>query len=171
MNMNTIETFLAALSSADAVSIDDGPLLTSWETTEVLGTPGNEIARFSWSDSDCEYSDILTEDGISDGRFIGNKFLAENSDGEKTVVRFFQIKALPISMTGLQVSLDDGKSWESSTGVRVTFHDASETEDSMEDVLLNITPEGVIIDVVDQASGEVSRTACLPLEGLLSMAV
>lgn len=67
------------------------------------------------------------------------------------------------------VSLDDGVTWQISSGVRVMFHDANESEDGVLDLLVNITPEGVILDLADQGSGEVLQTAACPLESLVAM--
>ena len=73
------------------------------------------------------------------------------------------------TMTGLMVSLDDGQTWQSSSGVRVMFHDANEGDDGMEDLLVNITTEGIILDLSDQESGEVLQTATCPVEDLVGM--
>lgn len=75
----------------------------------------------------------------------------------------------PQSLTGLQISLDDGLTWQSTNGVRLSFHDAAEDDDSMQDLLVNVTTEGIILDLIDQASGEVDKTACLPVDELVSM--
>ena len=73
------------------------------------------------------------------------------------------------SMTGLMVSLDDGQTWQSSGGVRVMFHDANEGDDGMEDLLVNITTEGIILDLYDQKSGEVLQTATCMVDDLIEM--
>lgn len=73
------------------------------------------------------------------------------------------------TMTGLNVSLDDGLSWQSSGGIRVMFHDANETDDGMEDLLVNITTEGIVLDLSDQESGEASQTASILVEDLVRM--
>jgi len=72
-------------------------------------------------------------------------------------------------MTGLLVSLDDGESWRPSNGIRVMYHDANETDEGMEDLMVNVTTEGVILDLLDQASGEVSRTAPLLVDSLIGL--
>lgn len=71
------------------------------------------------------------------------------------------------TMTGLMVSTDGGVSWASTAGVRVMFHDANEADEQMQDLLLNITTEGVILDLQDQAGGEVVKTASLLVEDLV----
>ena len=77
--------------------------------------------------------------------------------------------SVPESMTGLMISLDDGESWQPSNGIRVMFHDANETDEGMEDLMVNVTTEGVILDLLDQASGEVSRTAPLLVDSLIGL--
>lgn len=75
----------------------------------------------------------------------------------------------PQSLTGLHISLDDGQTWQASNGVRLSFHDASEDDENMKDLMVNVTTEGIILDLVDQVSGEVDKTACLPVDELVSL--
>lgn len=92
---NTFDRFFAMLQSAGAVTIDDGAMLTDWETEESTGKPENEVVRFSWTDGDADYSDTLTEEGIANGVFDSEgKFVAENTAGDITVVRFFSVKQI-----------------------------------------------------------------------------
>lgn len=76
-----------------------------------------------------------------------------------------------MSMTGLLVSLDGGVTWVSSDNVRVLFHDATEDDDEMQDMLVNISSEGMILDVIGQGSGEVSKTACMDVDALVELTV
>lgn len=93
--MSNTEMFFTLLGCANAVTIDDGAMLTEWETEDATGCPENQVVRFSWTDGCSEYSDILTEEGIAKGMFDGNgKFVAENVEGEKTVIRFFEVNRL-----------------------------------------------------------------------------
>ncbi len=73
------------------------------------------------------------------------------------------------TMTGLMVSVDDGTTWQSSSGIRVMFHDANEADEGMEDLLVNITHEGIILDLAEQESGAVSQTASLLVQDLVGM--
>lgn len=51
--------------------------------------------RFTWTDGECDYSDSLTEAGISAGVFKNDsQFVADNSEDETTVIRFFAIDPL-----------------------------------------------------------------------------
>lgn len=92
---NNIEKFLGLLDAAGAVTIDDGALLTGCEGEKLTGDPDNQVVRFTWTDGECDYSDVLTEGGIAAGVFDSDgKFVAENSEGEKTVIRFFAVERL-----------------------------------------------------------------------------
>ena len=92
---NNIEKFLSLLNAADAVTIDDGAMLTDMVAEPLTGNPDNQVVCFTWTDGECDYSDILTEGGIAGGVFDSDgKFVAENSEGEKTVIRFFAVERL-----------------------------------------------------------------------------
>lgn len=97
-NNENIEKFLRLLNTAGAITIDDGALLTdSSEVADLTGDPDNEVVHFSWTDGEMEYSDILTEGGIAKGIFDSDgKFVVENSEGEKTVIRFFALEQLRV---------------------------------------------------------------------------
>ncbi|MDD2742037.1 MAG: hypothetical protein PHV02_07180 [Rhodocyclaceae bacterium] len=93
--MSNIEKFTALLLASGAISIDHGPLLTEWDSTEVNGDPENEVFRASWTDGTCEYSEVLDEGGIADGWFDDNgRFVVENTEGEKTEIRFYETNRL-----------------------------------------------------------------------------
>ena len=97
---DTLSLFLAMLKAADVITVDDGPYLHGWDTSEVSGTHDNEIVRFSWTDGDHDFSAILTEGGAQSGKFTDEgSFECEDAEGEPTVVRFFSVK--PISPAGM----------------------------------------------------------------------
>jgi len=92
---NNIEKFLSLLNIASAVTVDDSAMLTGMEAEQLTGDPDNQVVCFTWTDGECDYSDILTEGGIAGGIFDSDgKFVAENSEGEKTVIRFFAVERL-----------------------------------------------------------------------------
>jgi len=74
------------------------------------------------------------------------------------------------TMTGMQVSLDGGVTWKNTGNVRVMFRDANEDDDGFQDLLVNVTHEGIILDVIAQESGEVDKTTCMMVEDLIGMA-
>jgi hypothetical protein len=93
-----IESFFRLLNAADAVTIDDGAMLTDFETANITGIPDNQVVIFTWTDGECDYSEILTEAGIAAGVFeCDGQFVADNSEGDKTVVRLFTVEALNLT--------------------------------------------------------------------------
>lgn len=117
-----------------------------------------------------QVDDIQT--GVEDGTYDA----ADNVSLPEQQAAVQQAEALlaepddqPTQLTGLLLSLDDGVTWVSSGGVRLSFHDAVEDDDGMSDLMVNVTDEGIILDVTDQGSGGVSRTACLNVDSLVSL--
>ena len=92
---NTTDKFLRLLNTASAVTVDDGAMLTGITAEEFTGNPSNQVVCFTWTDGKYDYMDILTEDGISLGVFDSDgKFIADNYEGEKTVIRFYAVERL-----------------------------------------------------------------------------
>ena len=89
--MENIEKLSRLLNEADAIRIDDGCLLEDWDTAPPTGEPENQIFRFSWTDGDCDYSDVLTEEGVASGRFLDGKFICPNAEGDLTTITFHQV--------------------------------------------------------------------------------
>lgn len=93
--MSNIEIFLSLLNAAKGVTVDGGAMLTGITAEKPTGDPDNQIVRFTWTDGEYDYTDILTEAGIDQGLFDSyGKFIAKNSEGEETVIRFFAIEQL-----------------------------------------------------------------------------
>lgn len=98
---DNITKFFDLLEAAGAVTVDDGAMLTDWDTAELTGEPGSQAVHFSWTDGEHSYSDSLTEGGIAKGVFDSDgKFVAENFEGEKTVIRFFAVERLADAVSG-----------------------------------------------------------------------
>jgi hypothetical protein len=94
MNSN-IDRFLGFLNASSAVTVDDGPLLSGITAEKLTGDPDNQVVFFTGSDGEVDYSETLTEGGIANGVFESDgKFVAKNSEGEKTIIRFYAIKLL-----------------------------------------------------------------------------
>lgn len=90
-----IALFFQMIDAASAVSVDDGCLLTDWETYGPTGDPDNEIARFSWTDGESDFSDVFTERGVADGEFSEDgRFVLENAEGDTSVIRFYSTEKL-----------------------------------------------------------------------------
>lgn len=87
--------FLELLSSADEVCVDDSPRGTAWATSSLTGEAENEVARFWWTGDDMQdYTVILTEGGISGGKWVGTSFFCEDHEGDETQITL--LKSLPI---------------------------------------------------------------------------
>jgi len=93
--MNNIQLFLGLLGAANAVTVDDGPLLADWGIAEVTGDPVNQVVNFAWTDGEHDYLCSMDEGGIAEGAFDSEgKFVGEDSEGEKVVVKFFKVERL-----------------------------------------------------------------------------
>ncbi len=90
-----IPLFLSLLSSADAVRVDGGPLLDSWDLSDPAGDPENEVVCFSWEDQEYHYIEKITEEDIENGSFDGTKFSCQGEDGPLEI-EFF--KLVPVAV-------------------------------------------------------------------------
>ncbi len=80
------------LGRADAVTIDNGPLLYGWGTNGLRGIGDNEVIFFSWEEDGEEYSVNLTEDSINNGTWTADDaFLCEDSEGNDCTIRMFTL--------------------------------------------------------------------------------
>lgn len=60
-----------------------------------------------------------------------------------------------------EYSIDEGVTWHTiNNAVRVIYRDVNEDDDGMQDLHVTLTNEGVIYDLVDQATGGVTKTLC-----------
>ena len=92
---STIDKFLNLLNTASAVTVDHGAMQTGIEAEQLTGDPDNQVVRFTWTDGEYDYTDILTEGGIAQGVFDNyGKFVTKNSEGEEAVIQFFDIERL-----------------------------------------------------------------------------
>ena len=91
----TVQEVLALLDQADAVSVDGGPLLSTWEVEEATGDADNQVAYFSWADREYEYSLKLTEEMILQGHFgDSDAFICSETDEDDTEIRFYSLTLL-----------------------------------------------------------------------------
>lgn len=94
MNMSP-KQFLDLLARSDTVSIDGGPLLSSWETAELTGEDDNEVAAFSWTDGDYEYWYKIREIAIRDGYFSkDDTFVTPETIENDTEIAFYSLTKL-----------------------------------------------------------------------------
>lgn len=90
-----IQKFFALLNAADAVTVDSGAVLTNWDTDPCVGQPDNQVAYFTWTDEEGNFSCTLDENGIENGTFDDEgKFSCDDAEGESTVIQFFRMTPL-----------------------------------------------------------------------------
>lgn len=69
-------------------------------------------------------------------------------------------------MSKMQVSIDGGETWIDTDNVRVIYGNVGIDED--QDLLVNLTHEGIILDLMDE-SGDVQATAAMEISDLEEM--
>jgi len=141
------------LTDSGAVSIDGGPLLTSWDIIDfnyITGDPDNEVVIFSWTDGDSEYSTVFTEGSFLNGAFdkSGN-FCCEDSEGNPSTIRFF--KLTPI-LTVYSQEIDHVPSSLNSVPINLNVFD--ELGNMVEGTTSKLTPlsKEQISDIIDHSS-------------------
>lgn len=78
-----VTAFLKLLQSADSVRLENSPLLSSWEVSDVTGDGDNKVATFSWCEGDgMSYRVCLTERGIAEGSWQDNTFWCYDHEGD-----------------------------------------------------------------------------------------
>jgi len=65
-----------------------------------------------------------------------------------------------------QYSVDGGQNWLNMQEIRILFRDADEDDDTLQDLYITATSEGIILDVISQASGLCEKTAFFDVESL-----
>lgn len=91
----SLPRFIQLMALSNAVSIDDGALLSDWTRSPWTGNAMNEVVRFAWTDGEQEYSAILTEEGIEAGLFDDNgRFFVNDNEGTLLFLRFFKVEPL-----------------------------------------------------------------------------
>lgn len=81
------------INKADIISIDDGPVLTSWNASPVSKKfdAENEILHFTWDDEGLVFSIILCEDGLREAVVDGNEIRVwEKDSGEDCTIRLLR---------------------------------------------------------------------------------
>lgn len=98
-HVNTLTTVLGLFNSADAIVVDDSPVLTSWEFDSVEAMHSrsdDEVVYISWTGKDgLEFSAKLTMGGLADGHWDDQgRFVCEDHEGEQTTIQFFKLEPL-----------------------------------------------------------------------------
>lgn len=85
---NTVgNVFKYLLQQADAVTVDDGPYLSSWIDDEYGYT-------FEWESGGNDYSESLGNEPINKGKIVDGTFIGENDKGERIVIKFYKIEQI-----------------------------------------------------------------------------
>ena len=100
IDQNLMAAFVAQLQSADAVTIDSGPLLTGW-SSEIPPDPydlGSEdsLVRFTWVDEegleyDAEISPCAFEGENQPEQIAFGRWKLVDADGDDTEICFFKL--------------------------------------------------------------------------------
>ena len=91
MGNETLRRFIELCRDADAISIDSGPVMTSWDLA-----PGRR-ALFSAMYVDevgVGYEYALTEEEISGGEFTDGAFRCRDSGGEQVRICFYRLSSM-----------------------------------------------------------------------------
>lgn len=81
--------FLYALNAADAITVDGGPLLSSFEHDEF-----DETVTFSWTDGEDSFTTVVDRFGIAGAQQQGNGYLVKDLDGELVKVELFTLEPI-----------------------------------------------------------------------------
>lgn len=91
----SLPRFMQLMALSNAISIDDGTLLTDWTRSAWIGEPTNEVLRFAWTDGELDYSVTLTEEGIETGKFDDDgRFFTTDNEGTLLFVRFHKVESI-----------------------------------------------------------------------------
>ncbi|WP_186125970.1 hypothetical protein [Burkholderia gladioli] len=86
-----LANFLTRLHEADVLRTHDSPLLTSRETSDVTGDPGNEIVHLSWEDHEYGYAVSLTEGAIASGQRAADAFHCLDGEGDALALTLYRL--------------------------------------------------------------------------------
>lgn len=77
----------------------------------------------------------------------------------------------PQSASSVQMSLDGGLTWINLPDgqVRLNYRDADEDDDTLMDLSIVASSEGLILDLVRQNDGSVCKTWAMPIESLIEV--
>ena len=92
MSKNIVAIMLALFENADCLMVDDSPLISSVSTYDVNGDDDNQVIFIKWTDGEDEFSVILTEESLKDGRWVNDVFVTTDHEGEEVRVVFFDLK-------------------------------------------------------------------------------
>lgn len=99
LNLNKIREILQKIQSADVISLDNSPLLQSWEISEGFEEseydPSDIIISFNWSDDEWDECKVsFTAENLSNAKFGegSNKALyLLDSDGQECSIHIYNL--------------------------------------------------------------------------------
>lgn len=81
---------LNLLAKAGAMSVEEGPLISNWETSPANGDDLNEVVRIVVHQEGMDIPYCLTEGGIAEGSFgVDGSFECPDSEGDRTLLRLY----------------------------------------------------------------------------------
>lgn len=90
-----IQRLFRILGKSACVMVNSGPLLTNWDSSEILEEPDNEVLTFSAVDDDGNhYSSTLTEEAINNGEWVDDMFVCDDVNGDETDIQFFKLTSI-----------------------------------------------------------------------------
>lgn len=85
-----IENFLNALNSADAIKVDGGPILSSFDVLD----DNEDLILFSWHDDEgLRFEQVTTRSNITNSWIEKHKILFEE-DGQLTTIELFTMQPI-----------------------------------------------------------------------------
>ena len=89
---NAMERFTLCIGQADAITLDDGPMLTSWDFFPVGDecAPEDIVLDLSWTDGENDFNASFLLGAIENGIFANNGIALVDSEGQASVLRFFR---------------------------------------------------------------------------------
>jgi hypothetical protein len=68
-------------------------------------------------------------------------------------------------------SIDGGLTYQPCDGVRIIYTEASENDYGLQDLHVNISSEGIILDVYDQKTDSEVATTCIYIDDLVDLCI
>lgn len=95
-----VSEILALISSVSCLTINDSPLLNSWEICDEIGEEDNEVLNFNWTDGEgLDYSVTITEGGIASANFNKHNLKLNDSEGNHTVISIYSLEPVKFVKT------------------------------------------------------------------------
>ena len=94
MKINTHQA-IKLLQTAQAVIVDESPILNDWNSCNPNGQSDNEVLLFSWADDEgLEYSVKFTEEGLNNATFTQGIIYADDSEGEPSQIQLYTLEVM-----------------------------------------------------------------------------